>query len=123
MIRPLHPPPFLIGHLAVPVQVPGVEGGFIRVPVAGVNVSVILLVMFPYQQGSVFLKSHLTYNTSPGLCPGESQTSKVSVLSKLFSAHLESQTARSAVSVTVKPEQSRGQERRENSHFLYHRGQ
>ena len=63
MISPLHPPPFLIGHLAVPVQIPGVEGGLVRVPVARVNVSVILL-MFPYQQHSLIL---LTYNTSPGL--------------------------------------------------------
>ena len=43
MISPLPPPPFLIGHLPVPVQIPGVEGGFIRVPIARVNVSVILL--------------------------------------------------------------------------------
>ena len=101
MIGSLYPPPLLVGHLSVPVQVPGVEGGLVRVPVARVNVSVILL-MFPYQQHSLI---HLTYNTSPGLWPGESQTSEVSVLSPLFPAHLEGKTSCSAMSVAVKPEQ------------------
>ena len=61
MISPLHPPPFLVGHLAVPVQIPGVEGGLIRVSIAGVDVSVIILKCFHISSALYCIHLNLQY--------------------------------------------------------------
>ena len=39
----LHLPPLLVRHLTVPVQVPALEGRLVRISIAVVNVSVVLL--------------------------------------------------------------------------------
>ena len=43
VMSPLHLPPLLVRHLAIPVQVPGGEGDLIRVTISVLDIRVVLL--------------------------------------------------------------------------------